>query len=1310
MGYINKIQIDSNSTHLIEPTLFAITSGTASAYTATITDFELVAGTAIYLQIHNNNEREATLNINNLGMRDIYYKNKKVIANQLKKDYLYVLIYDGAKWQLVGDTSGIWEGNATTSTGWESPQVVYVNLNNSSTATTIQGGSDLAQVIGVDGILKVNNGGTGVSSFTLNKLIYSDTLTTLTSSGHYIDDEKIAINSANEPTDTLYVNGSTKLGVLTVSGSSDSIVETTGNLTISSGQNKKISINANTDLFFNSDNGDNFIFCKGGASVNNAVIRLDSGNIFRPEANGGSSLGSDTYKWLDIYGTNIYGSLTGNASSATTLQNARLLWGNSFDGSANVNETISLGDEARVDARINRKKEDGAGWAFSPIRILDNADSDFAHFGVYGHANSLDYIYIGANNYSGNNLRITSDGEVRIPVTTTASSKTTGALTVGGGAGFGGTVYANEFNGPLNGEAATVRRATFGDASNGEHNADNITSNGLYYYTSNGPSTTGNQFNTSEGALYCQAYNTNWVGQIAQDYRNGALAIRGKKNGTWQNWLSIPTMITETYPTLLPSNGTNNWIKIGTANTSYGILPSQTGGIGSGHNYLGASTWYWSQSYIDSMYTNRVIFNGDSCRISYTGTKNTYTMIQFIDNTSDTYGNGIAIGGGGQTIIGGGESTSTLVGQTSTNGAEIMWIGNDGDIELFPGQGNGFNNAYKTTINSSGITVGVEGNTTKETVFKVSSGAGSIGLYSSSSTTGNRGLWAYPHGTATSGKNIITLDTDNNINYASGTAGNLYMASGSGVVNSSGGPTLYFLRGNDLAILNRMGSIFCNYGTTNNITRCDRIYLRQFSYNSSTGAAINQWDQYCLPAVTSNLTSNHTYDILTTKDMSFSITGNAATATLATKATGDSDGNTINTTYAKLSGAAFTGNITITKAGKAYVYSKNSSTGNTVYLDSGSGTSHGIWSSGYYNGSSYTSSGKWLIYRNDTGNVIVNGDCTGNAETATKDSAGNVISSTYLKLSGGTMSGHIYLGGSNASSSTANTTQIVFGTSSNQHLAVSSNSKALVLNPTTSSTTSQIVLALEQASTIPYGINTSQQSTMNRTNIGKFIDFCQNGSTCGCLRLQTLGTTTAEGYADLLLGNTTKSNADKNATGRVYLANSNGGWLEIKAMYGTLAGATRSYININNWLNVSGVTGAVWNDYAEFRKTNKEVKAGQVVIDNDDGSLSITNKRLMPGAQIVSDTFGFSIGETEEAKTPLAVSGRVLVYTYRPREEYHAGMAVCSAPNGTIDIMTREEIQQYPDAIIGIVSEIPEYEEWGTGKVKVNGRIWIKIK
>lgn len=48
-----------------------------------------------------------------------------------------------------------------------------------------------------------------------------------------------------------------------------------------------------------------------------------------------------------------------------------------------------------------------------------------------------------------------------------------------------------------------------------------------------------------------------------------------------------------------------------------------------------------------------------------------------------------------------------------------------------------------------------------------------------------------------------------------------------------------------------------------------------------------------------------------------------------------------------------------------------------------------------------------------------------------------------------------------------------------------------------------------------------------------------------------------------------------------------------------------------------------------------------------------------------------------------------------------------------IEIMTREEIQKYPDRMVGTVSCVPEYEEWGDrdrGPVKVNGRIWIKVK
>lgn len=139
------------------------------------------------------------------------------------------------------------------------------------------------------------------------------------------------------------------------------------------------------------------------------------------------------------------------------------------------------------------------------------------------------------------------------------------------------------------------------------------------------------------------------------------------------------------------------------------------------------------------------------------------------------------------------------------------------------------------------------------------------------------------------------------------------------------------------------------------------------------------------------------------------------------------------------------------------------------------------------------------------------------------------------------------------------------------------------------------------------------------------------------------------------------------------------------------------------------VFNAVFNDYAECRQTAM-IAPGYVVIDQDDGTMIPSNERLQPGAQIVSDTYGHLMGMTEEARTPIAVAGRVLAYTYRPREEYHAGMAVCSAPGGTIDIMSREEIRDYPDCIIGIVSEIPDYEVWGSDNIKVNGRIWIKVR
>lgn len=145
-------------------------------------------------------------------------------------------------------------------------------------------------------------------------------------------------------------------------------------------------------------------------------------------------------------------------------------------------------------------------------------------------------------------------------------------------------------------------------------------------------------------------------------------------------------------------------------------------------------------------------------------------------------------------------------------------------------------------------------------------------------------------------------------------------------------------------------------------------------------------------------------------------------------------------------------------------------------------------------------------------------------------------------------------------------------------------------------------------------------------------------------------------------------------------------------------------------LTATKVYGAVWNDYAEFRESNEQIEPGRVVIENGDDTLSLSRDRLQPGPNIVSDTYGFAIGETSKAKTPIAVSGRVLAYPYESIDTFSAGDPVCSGPNGTVSKMTREEVMMYPDRIIGTVSSIPTYKTWGTDNVNVNGRIWIKIK
>ena len=209
----------------------------------------------------------------------------------------------------------------------------------------------------------------------------------------------------------------------------------------------------------------------------------------------------------------------------------------------------------------------------------------------------------------------------------------------------------------------------------------------------------------------------------------------------------------------------------------------------------------------------------------------------------------------------------------------------------------------------------------------------------------------------------------------------------------------------------------------------------------------------------------------------------------------------------------------------------------------------------------------------------------------------------------------------------------------------------------------------------------------------------------------------AKTYSDN--ADTTTLNSAKTYSNNNFLKLSGGTVTGVTTFSNTTASSstTTGAVKISGGLGVAGniyankVYGAVWNDYAECRESNEFIDAGYVVKENGDDTLSLADGRLIYGCSIVSDTFGFMIGETDKAHTPIAVSGRVLAYPYENREvfRYNIGCFVCSGPNGTVSLMNKEEVWNHPEAIIGQVSAVPDYEYWGNN-VKVNGRVWIKVR
>ncbi len=59
---------------------------------------------------------------------------------------------------------------------------------------------------------------------------------------------------------------------------------------------------------------------------------------------------------------------------------------------------------------------------------------------------------------------------------------------------------------------------------------------GIWYV--NGTNST-DLYSQSDGACFVNKYSDSWIAEIYQDYRTGQIAVRGKNNGTWQDWRKV---------------------------------------------------------------------------------------------------------------------------------------------------------------------------------------------------------------------------------------------------------------------------------------------------------------------------------------------------------------------------------------------------------------------------------------------------------------------------------------------------------------------------------------------------------------------------------------------------------------------------------------------------------------------------------------------------------------------------------------------------------------------------------------------------
>ena len=406
------------------------------------------------------------------------------------------------------------------------------------------------------------------------------------------------------------------------------------------------------------------------------------------------------------------------------------------------------------------------------------------------------------------------------------------------------------------------------------------------------------------------------------------------------------------------------------------------------------------------------------------------------------------------------------------------------------------------------------------------------------------------------------------------------------------------------------------------------------------------------------------------------ISGHAASATTADKATKDSDGNTITSTYVKKAGDTMTGTLN----GTSFI--GNQGTGESqVGVSYSDGTTSGklyLWGNHSGGTSGLYDSNSGYVLRRDLADNTYTFYGTANNANKLDGYAGSFYKKYWQTSAGGSYTGWI---------------KLMQWTVSNAGY-FSPRPLIFMLYRTYNSPSPESYIL-----SITGNWGSCELNILNGTYGNRIIE-----------QFRISKDSTSKIYCLEMYVNTSYSTY----TNVCYCSVFNSGGLEATVLSNT-AQTDSSVTTVTSITTIKGISaskiyGAVWNDYAEYRDQLETIEPGYCVASTLEGKIYKTIEKFQACDGIVSDTFGFAIGESDNCKTPLAVCGRVLAYYEGQQEDYKVGDTVCAGPNGKVCKMTRDEIKEYPDRVIGHVSEIPTYNTWGTGNVSTKDRIWIKVR